>query len=346
MMRSPACRAAALLVTLALPLVADAAPAELPLTILHRIPIGGEGGWDLLAADGAAHRLYLSHGNRVVVVDTRADSAVGEIPDTPGVHGIALAPGLSRGFTSNGRDSSVTIFDTRTLATIAVVKVPARNPDAIGFDPATRRVFVMNGGSANVTALDAASGEVVGTVAVGGKPELAVSDGAGRMFVNLEDSSAVAVLDARALRVVARWPLAPGEEPTGLAIDVAHHRLFAACGNKTLVVLDARDGHVVATVPIGGGVDGDAFDARRGLVYTSNGEGTLSVIHEDSPDRYRVVQTLATDRGARTIALDDVTGTVWLPTADFGPPPAPTPERPHPRPSLVPGSFRVLAIGR
>jgi len=323
-----------------------AAPGKTPdLKVLRRIPIGGEGGWDCLTMDAASHRLFVTHGTRVVVVDVATDSIRGEIPDTPGVHDVALAHDIGRGFTSNGRDSSVSVFDLATLAPVARIKLPARNPDIILYDPASGRVFTFNGGSATATAIDARADTVVGSIPLGGKPEFAVVDGAGLLFVNIEDSSAVVQLDTRSLKPMARWSLAPGEEPTGLALDAAHHRLFAACSNKKLIVMDSQNGRIVSDIPIGDGVDGAAFDARRGLVFTSNGEGSLSVIREETPDRFTPVQTVTTERGARTIAVDESTGMVYVVTADFGPAPAPTPDRPHPRPSIVPGTFRVLAIG-
>lgn len=326
---------------------ACAAPvAEQPFAVRGRIVVGGEGGWDCLAADASSHRLFLSHGMRVVVVDTRTDSILGEIAPAPGVHDIALAPELGRGWTSNGRDSSITVFDYATLKPLASIKLDARNPDVITYDRASGRVFAFNGGSANATAIDARTNAIVGTVPLGGKPEFAVTDGAGHLWVNNEDSSTVVQLDTRSLQVTANWPLAPGEGPTGLAIDRAHHRLFAACGNQKLVVLDSNTGRIVTTLPIGQGVDGAEYDSGRRLVFTPNGEGTLTVIREDGPDRFRILETVTTERGARTMALDEVTGRLYLPTADFGPPPAPTLERPHPRGPIVPGSFRVLVVGR
>ncbi len=333
---------------LAITAIGRAAPAAqpAPFAISRRIPVGGDGGWDLLSCDNGSHRLFIAHSTRVVVIDAPTGKLIGEIPGTNGVHGVALAPALGRGFTSNGRDSTVTVFDLASLATLTSIKLDARNPDAIAYDEASGRVFAFNAGSASASVIDASTNAVVGTVALGGKPELAVTDGAGRLFVNLEDSSTVAVLDTRKLQVLAKWPLAPGEEPTGLAIDRKHHRLFAACGNEKLVVLDAVSGARVAVLPIGKGVDGVAFDALRGLAFTSNGEGTMTVILEVAPDRFRVLETVVTERGARTIALDESTGEVYLPTADFGPPPAPTSERPNPRPPLVPGSFRVLVVKR
>ncbi|HUK62371.1 MAG TPA: YncE family protein [Dongiaceae bacterium] len=325
---------------------AAAASPDSPFKILRRISLGGEGGWDYVYADPAAHRLYVSHGTRAVVVDTRTDSTVGEIAPAMGIHGIAVATGLGRGWTSNGRDSSVTVFDTKTLATTGTIKLPARNPDAIVYDPASQRVFTFNGGSGNATAIDANTGTIAGSVELGSKPEFAALDGRGNLWVNLEDSSAIVRIDTKKLAVTGHWSIAPGEGPSGLAFDAAHRRLFSVCGNKTLVVVDADHGNVVTTLPIGQGVDAAAYDARRGLVFASNGEGTLTVIRQESADRYVVVENAATERGARTMAIDESTGLAYLPTADFGPPPAPTPDRPHPRGSIVPGSFRILVVGR
>jgi DNA-binding beta-propeller fold protein YncE len=331
---------------LALPLLASSGHgADLPRRVLRRIPIAGEGGWDYLTADRDRHRLFVSHGTEVDVVDLGRDSVVGRIPETPGVHGIALSPETGHGFVSQGRDSTVTMFDLATLTVLRRSPVPARNPDAIVSDPASGRVFTFGGGSHNAVAIDARTDSVVGTVPLGGKPEFAVVDGGGRLFVNLEDSSAVIVLDTRSLAILGRWPLSPGEEPSGLAIDRTHHRLFAGCGNQKLVVLDTGNGHVVATAPIGDGVDAVVFDDARQFVAASCGDGTLAVLHEDTPDRYRALAPVQTERGARTCALDPATGIVYLATADFGPPPAPTPDRPHPRASIVPGTFRLLAVG-
>jgi DNA-binding beta-propeller fold protein YncE len=333
-------------ITLAAALLGAAASIALAagghVHVARRIAIGGEGGWDALAVDAVAHRLFVTHGTHVQVVDLARDRVVGDIPDTPGVHGVALATDLGRGFTSNGRDSSVTVFDLKTLAVLDRIHLPGRNPDAIEYDPETQRVFAFNAGSGTVTAIAGATDRIVGTLPLDGRPEFAAADDHGRMYVNLEDSSAVLALDTRALRVLHRWPLAPGEAPTGLALDRRHRRLFSGCGNGRLVVLDADDGRVVAVLPIGQGVDGVAFDAARARAISSNGEGTLTVIHEDDPEHFRVVENAPTQRGARTLALDPASGTVYTPTAAFGPPPAPTPERPHPRPSIVPGTFVVL----
>ncbi len=310
------------------------------------IAIGGEGGWDYVTVDPSAHRLYVSHATRVEVVDTRTGTVTGAIPDTPGVHGIALAPALGRGYISDGRADAVTVFDLDTLKTLATVKVTGANPDAIVFEPLTRRVFTFNGRGRNVTAIDTATDQVVGTIDVGAKPEFAVADGRGTVFVNLEDTSMLAAIDAKTLEVKARWPLAPGEEPTGLAMDVEHRRLFSVCGNGLMVISDADAGRVVATAPIGRGVDGAAFDPATGDAFASAGEGLLTVVHEDTPGTFTVAGTVTTRRGARTVALDPATHRLYLPTARFGPPPSPTPDHPRRRPAILPGTFEVLVVGR
>lgn len=294
--------------------------------------------------DSASRRLYVSRGTRVVVLDADSGAAVGEIPGTAGVHGIALAPDSKRGFTSNGRTATVTIFDTGTLAATGEVKVTGENPDAILYDPASRRVFTFNGRGRNATAIDAAAGTVAGTIPLDGKPEFAAADGKGRVFVNIEDKNEVTAIDARALRVEKSWPLPRCEEPTGMAIDAARARLFVVCHSRVMVVMDSNDGHVVATLPIGEGVDAAAFDPGTSLAFASNGEGTLTVVREDGPDSFRVVENAVTQRGARTMALDEKTHRIFLATAEFGPPPAATPEQPRPRPSIVPGSFTILVM--
>jgi len=335
----------AIAVSLAVFLVAVAAKPG-GFRLVHQIRLGDQGGWDALAVEPATQRLFVTHGTHVQVLDVKSDSVVGDIPNTPGAHGVSLAPELGRGFVSDGRDSTVTVFDLTSLAVVTRIKLAARNPDAIEYDPASNRVFAFNGGSDNATAIDAGTDSIVGSVSLPGRPEFAAADGKGRMYVNLEDSSAVVRFDTRTLQVLDRWRLDPGQGPTGLALDREQRRLFSGCGNQKLVVLDADDGRVVSVLPIGKNVDGVAFDPGRRLVFSSNGEGTLTVIREETPDRFVVVENAATQRGARTLALDPTTGAVYLPTADFGPPPPPTAERPHPWPSIVPGSFRVLVMKR
>ncbi len=313
--------------------------------LLKRIEVGGEGGWDYLTIDSDARRLYVSHSTHVVVIDADTGNRVGDIPDTNGVHGIAIASDLGRGFTSNGRDGSVTIFDLKTLKTLGQVKV-GTNPDAIIYDPATHRVFAFNRGSSDVSAIEAADLTVSSPVALGGHPEFAAADGKGMVYVNLDDKSEVVALDSRKLIVKARFSVAPGEDPSGLAMDREHKRLFIVCANKKMIVMNAENGRVVADLAIGGGTDGAAFDPETKLAFSSNGEGTLTVVHEDSADKFSIAADVPTQRGARTMALDLKTHRVFLSTAQFGPPPAPTPDRPHPRPAILPGTFVILVFGK
>ncbi len=319
-----------------------AAPAGYRL--IQKITLGGEGGWDYLTLDPQSHRLYISRSTHVIVMDADSGKVVGDIPNTSGVHGIALVPELNKGFTSNGRDNTVTVFDLKTLTVSKQIPV-GKNPDAIIYDSASQLVFTGNGISLDATAIDPKSETVKGTIPLAGRPEFAVSDEKGHVFVNLEDKNMIAEIDSRKLTVEARWPLAPGEEPTGLAIDRQHRRLFAGCANKLMAVVNIDNGHVITTLPIGSGVDATAFDPATQLAFSSNGEGTLTVIHEDSRDKFTVLETVATQRGARTMSLDPKTHKIFLVSADFGPPPAPTPERPRPRPSILPGTFVVLVMG-
>jgi len=327
------------------PRAAGAPPGDSGYHLVKKIKLGGEGGWDYLNFDSATRRLFISRGAKVIVVDVDAEKVVGEVADTPGVHGIALAPELNRGFTSNGRGNNVTVFDLKTLAVLDHVST-GENPDAIVYDPATKRVFTMNGRSQNATAIDAQTGQVAGTIALGGRPEFAAADGKGHVFANLEDKSEIVDIDAKKLTVVARWPLAPCEEPSGLAMDTHGRRLFAGCGNKMMAVVDADSGKVLATPAIGSGVDANAFDPGTKFAFASNGEGTLTVVHEDSPAKFSVVEDVTTQRGARTMALDPKTHEVFLVTAEFGPRPAPTKENPRPRPPILPDTFTVLVFGR
>ena len=313
--------------------------------LLKKIKIGGEGGWDYIFDDSKAHRLYVSHATKVVVIDTDKDTIIGEITNTNGVHGIAVAEDLARGFTSNGRDNSVTIFDLKTLKTLNTVKV-GKNPDAIIYDAAAKRIFTFNGGSSDTTAIDAESGKVAGTIALGGKPEFAVSDGKSTIFVNIEDKSEVVAFDSKKLEVKNRWSIAPGEEPSGLAFDRQTRRLFAVCANEKMIVLNADTGKIVAELPTGKGTDASAFDPKTGFAFASNGAGTLTVVREDKGDKFSVVENVQTQRGARTMTLDAKTAKIYLPTAEFGETPAPTKERPNPRPSIVPDSFVILVYGK
>ncbi|HEY3025477.1 MAG TPA: hypothetical protein VGJ55_04910 [Pyrinomonadaceae bacterium] len=320
-----------------------AAPAGYHL--IKKITLGGDGGWDYLNVDSSARRIYISRSTHVMVFDMETEKIVGDIPGTNGVHGIALVQDLGKGFTSNGRDNSVTVFDLKTLKVLKQIPV-GKNPDAIMYDPASKLIFTCNGASHDATAIDPKIETVKGTIPLDGRPESAVSDEKGNIYINLEDKSMIAKIDAHKLIVEARWPLAPAEEPTGLAMDRQHHRLFAGCANKLMAVVDADKGSVVTTLPIGSGVDFAAFDSSNQMAFSSNGEGTLTVIHEDAPDKFSVVENVPTQRGARTMSLDPKTHKIFLVTAEFGPPPAPTAERPRPRPSIVPGSFTLLVVGK
>ena len=344
--------AAALTVAVGAPLSHRAAHAQLPPAqgapyhVVKRIAAGGEGGWDYLTVDTAAHRLYISRATHVMVIDTDRDSVVGDIGDTPGVHGIAIAADLGRGYISNGRDSSVTVFDLKTLAPVARVRGTGRNPDAILYEPTTRRVFTFNGGTSNATVIDATSNAIVGTVALGGRPEFAQADARGRVFVNLEDKSALVAFDARTLAVQGRYPLAPCEEPNGLALDAAARRLFVGCANKRMAVVDAATGRVVSTLPAGDNIDATAFDPATRLAFASAGDGTLTIARADSPSRVVAAGVVTTGRGGKTMALDARTHRVYVPVAQYGQAPAATAAAPRPRPPMVPGSFTVLVLER
>ena len=305
---------------------------------------GDDGGWDYLTMDPDAHRLYISRGTHVMVIDAGTGKSVGDIADTPGVHGIALAPELGKGFTSNGREGTVSIFDIKTLVASNKVKV-GDGPDAIVYDPATKRVFTFNGHSHDSTAVDAVSGKVLGTIKLDGRPEFAASDGRGEVFVNIEDKSELTAIDAGALKVTSTWPLAPCTGPSGLSMDRKNRRLFAGC-DKMMAIVDADTGKVLATPAIGDGVDATRFDPGTGLAFASCGEGVLTVIKEESPAKFTVVQNVSTQQGARTMALDAKTHEVYLVTAKFGPPPPATAENPHPRHSIVPDTFVVLVFGK
>jgi DNA-binding beta-propeller fold protein YncE len=316
------------------------------LHVIKTYKLGGDGGWDYLTIDPESHRLFISRSTHVMVIDADSGRPVGDIPDTLGVHGIALADDLGRGFTSNGREGTVSIFDLKTLKPISKVQSVGDNPDAILFDPATKRVFTFNGRSHNSTAIDAASGNIVGKIELDGKPEFGVSNGEGELFVNLEDKSELLALDPKELKVKSRWPLAPCESPSGLAIDKKNRRLFVGCDNKMMAVVNADTGKVTTTLPIGDGVDADRFDPDNKVAFASCGEGVLTAVKEESPDKFSVAQNVKTERGARTMELDPKTHKIYLVTAKFGPPPAATAEQPHPRPSILSGTFEVLVVGK
>lgn len=306
-----------------------------------QIPVPGEGGWDYLVVDQASRRLYLSHATHVVVFDVDSHAVVGDIPETPGVHGIALAPDLGRGFVSAGRGNSVTIFDLKTNKTLSTVPA-GTNPDAILYDSVTKRVFAFNGRSKDATVIDGPSGKVLSTIPVGGKPEFAVADGKGSVYANVEDTSEILHIDAQKMTVLHRWPLAPCKEPSGLAMDTKSRRLFSVCDNEMMAVVNADTGKVVATPKIGEGPDAAAFDPGTDTAFSSNGEtGTLTVIHEDAPDKYSVVENVPTKKSARTMALDLKTHTLYLPAAEMIPP-GPGQKWPSPKP----GTMNLLIVSK
>jgi DNA-binding beta-propeller fold protein YncE len=313
--------------------------AEPGYHLLKTIPVPGNGGWDYVTVDAAARRVYVSHGTEVVVLDADSYEIKGTITDLKGVHGITVAPDLDRGFISNGQGNNVTIFELQTLKKVGTVET-GRNPDAILFDPATQRVFAFNGRSNNATVIEAKDGSVAGTIELGGKPEFAAADGRGNVFVNLEDKNILVKIDARKLAVLDRWPVAPGEAPSSLAMDSNHRRLFIGCHNKLVVIMDADNGKVVDQQPIGERVDASAFDPETRLVFCSNGDGTVTVIHQDSADKYAVVETVKTQPGSKTMALDVKTHKLFIPAAKFKPAAA------NSRPAMVPGTFSVLVYGK
>jgi YVTN family beta-propeller protein len=305
---------------------ASASPSGAGYSVVKKISIPGDGSWDYLTVDEAARRLYVSHGTQVEVLDVDSGTIVGKIANTLGVHGIAIAPELGRGFVSNGQSSTVTIFDLKTLKTISEVPT-GKKPDAIIYDPATSRVFAFNGGSNSATSIQAADGKVAGTIDLGGGPEFAVTDGAGYVYNNLEDENLVLKINSRTLKVEQRWPTAPCASPSSIAMDRPNRRLFLGCRSKVMAVMNADTGQVITTLPIGDHVDATAFDAQTRLIFNSNGEGTITVIHEDGPDRYSVVENVKTLPRAKTMALDPKTHQLFLSTAESG-------------------QFEVLVVGR
>jgi len=321
------------------------APASPGYHFLKEIAIGGEGGWDYLAVNETGRRLYVSHDTKVVVVDLESDKVVGEIADTPGIHGIAVAalsPEVQLGFTSNGREDKMSMVDLKTLKTTTKVATGKR-PDAIIFVPQRAEVYAFNAGDHSASVFEADDGDPEGAIPLPGKPEFAVAEPkANRVYCNIEDKNLVASIDTASRKVVEQWSTAPGESPSGMAIDLEHHRLFIGCANKLMVMMDSASGKVVATVPIGGRVDATAFDPATQLAFSSNGEGNVTIAHEDSPDKLTVVQTLTTEPGARTMALDPKTHNIYLACAKLQPAAADAPQQ---RPQIVPGTFKILVYG-
>ena len=312
--------------------------------VKQKFTLGGEGGWDYLTWDPAGKRLFISRGTRVIVFDPYKGTTLGEIPGTPGVHGIALAPDLGKGYTSNGGDNTVTVFDLKTLKTITTLKIEGQVPDAILYEPVSHRVLTFNARSHNATVINALNDEVAGAVALSGKPEFAVSDEKGMVYVNIEDKGELTKLDPVKATAVQTWPLAPCESPTGLAMDHKARRLFSVCRNKMMAVVNADSGKVVTTLPIGQGVDGSAYDPAAKLAFASNGDGTLTVVRQDSADKYEVEETAETMKFARTLTLNPATHEVFLVTAEIEM--VPNGEGKRPRRTVKPGTFTVMVVGR
>ncbi|HEY4322922.1 MAG TPA: YncE family protein [Mucilaginibacter sp.] len=311
--------------------------------VLTVFPIHSTGGWDYITVDGATKRVYASHGMQVNILDAATGDSVGYIPDTKGVHGIAIATEFNKGYTSNGRGNNITVFDLKTNQVLKQVDA-GTNPDAIFYDDFSKKVYAFNGRSKDATVIDAATDAVVATIPLGGKPETGVSDGKGKVFVNIEDTGEEVEIDAATYKVINRWKLEGGEEPSGLAIDRETGRLFVGCGgNQTMIVLDAKNGNILAKFPIGR-CDGMAFDPGLKLAYSSNGEGTISVVRELSADKFEFVENIPTEPGARTIGIDTNTHKLYLPTAQLKPV-EPTTDNPHPRPHQIPGTFHILVVG-
>ena len=327
-----------------LPVAAFAAAPN--YTVVQRHAIGQSGGWDYLTYSADGHRLYVGRSDRVLVLDADNGKIVATIHGTDGVHGIALVPKLGRGYTSNGRADTLTEFDLATSKVLRTIPVDGKNPDALIYDSASKHLFAFDGRSNEASVVDPAAGKLIAKIPLSGKPEFAASDGAGNVYVNIEDTAQLARIDSATNKVTALWKLADCEEPSGLAIDVAHHRLFSVCQNRNMAVTDAQSGKSVASVAIGEGPDAAGFDPTRNLVYSSNGhDGTLTVAHEDDPDHYSVIANVPTQESARTMALDTDGNRIFTVAAKFGPRPAPTKTNPHPWPAVVEGSFTVLVVG-
>jgi YVTN family beta-propeller protein len=329
--------------------LALASPPEGGYHLLKKYDLGAAPGgkeyWDYITFDASTRRLYISHNTEVKVVDADSGTVVGSIPDLKRVHGIALITDLGRGFISDGGADEVVVFDLKTLKVSGHIKTGG-NPDCIIYDPASRHIFTMNGKSSDASVIDPAAGTVIATIPMGGRPEYAVADGQGMLYDNIEDKNEVVALDSRTNAIKARWPIAPAEEATAIDMDVQHRRLFIGGRNKMLAIMDADNGKIIQTFPIGAGVDTNIYEPETGLLFTAVREGALHIFHEDTPDKFSVVETVKTEFGARNAALDPKTHRLYIDTADFAPAAAPTAEQPKPQPTPISGTFRLLVYGR
>tara|TARA_R110000868_G_scaffold138960_1_gene353518 strand:+ start:407 stop:1423 length:1017 start_codon:yes stop_codon:yes gene_type:complete len=314
--------------------------------VSRKINIPGNDGWDYLTVDEINQHLFVSHGNVVNVIDLKSNALITTIPDTKGVHGIAIANDLNKAFISNGKDNSVSVIDLKTFKLIQKVAIEGKNPDAILYDAFSKKVFTYNGKSNDATVLDAITNKELKTIPFGGKPEFSVTNNKGLIYVNIEDKNEIKTIDAIKLEVTATWSIAPGDEPSGLAIDLETNRLFSVCGNNLMVVVNALNGKIIKTLPIGEGCDGVAFNPQSKLIFSSNGEGTITVVREKNAANFSVLETVKTQKGARTIALNKRTNQLYLSAANFGKKPEPTAENPNPWPSIAPNSFVVLVVSK
>jgi YVTN family beta-propeller protein len=312
--------------------------------VSQKINVSGDEGWDYLAVDQVNQHLFVSHGSIVNVIDLKSNKTITTIPDTKGVHGIAIANDLNKAFISNGKDNSVTIVNLKTFKLIDKVAIEGQKPDAILYDQFSKKVLTYNAKSNDATVIDANTNKIIKTIPLGGKPEFSVTDTEGLIYVNIEDKNEIKTIDANKLEVTASWSIAPGDEPSGLAIDLETNRLFSVCSNNLMVIVNLSNGKIIKTLPIGEGCDGVVFDPEKKLIFSSNGEGTITVVKEENANTFSVLETVKTQKGARTIALNKTTHQLYLPTADFGIKPEPTKENPQPRASLIPNSFMVLVV--
>jgi len=312
--------------------------------VSQKINVSGDEGWDYLAVDQVNQHLFVSHGSIVNVIDLKSNKTITTIPDTKGVHGIAIANDLNKAFISNGKDNSVTIVNLKTFKLIDKVAIEGQKPDAILYDQFSKKVLTYNAKSNDATVIDANTNKIIKTIPLGGKPEFSVTDTKGLIYVNIEDKNEIKTIDANKLEVTASWSIAPGDEPSGLAIDLETNRLFSVCSNNLMVIVNLSNGKIIKTLPIGEGCDGVVFDPEKKLIFSSNGEGTITVVKEENANTFSVLETIKTEKGARTIALNKTTHQLYLPTADFGIKPEPTKENLQPRASLIPNSFMVLVV--
>ncbi len=315
-------------------------------SVSKKINIPGDEGWDYLSVDNVNQHLFVSHGSVVNVVDLKTDKLIATIPDTKGVHGIAIANDLNKAFISNGKDNSVTVINLKTFEFIEKIKIEGQKPDAILYDQFSHYVFVFNAKSNDATVIDGNTSKILKTIPLDGNPEFSVTNNKGLIYVNIENKSEIKTIDTKTLEVINTWSIAPGEEPSGLALDVQKNVLFSVCSNKKMIIIDATTGKIIQTLPIGDGCDGVAFDAKNKMIFSSNGEGTITAVKDVSNKKYAVVQTIVTQKGARTIAINPTTSTLYLSTAEFGAKPEPTTENPKPRAGLKPNSFTILAVER